>query len=145
MAEMIPDQQGRILLLTPAAPVAGADIVIAMPAGVRWRLKSFQAELTVDAIVATRVVELIIVVTGYELLRITTTRAQNASLTYVHAWHEGEAAQAVSGQLCRVGSLPKSYLINNSAVISTDTVNLQAGDQWDKVVMVVEEWIEPMS
>ncbi|MBA7620829.1 hypothetical protein ES703_28184 [subsurface metagenome] len=146
MAEMLPPEHGNLLLLQPASPGLGTDIVVTMPARVRWWLRSFQATLTTSANVADRVPELIISIGAIEVLRVTCAQSVAASSVFIFGWHEGERALAVTGQTSRVTALPRGYHINAGGSMATATVNLDAvGDQWSKIAVVVEEWIEPLA
>lgn len=145
MAEMIPDQHGRILLLNPANPAKGAEIVVTQPIRVRWALKSFQVKLATGLVVADRIPELYIQQDGVEAIRITGSQSLAASGTFIYGWMEGERALSVTGQTSRVTALPRKFYMNNQAVIGTLTVGIDMDDQYSNVVVVVEEWIEPLA
>lgn len=145
MAEMIPNQQGRIVVVQSADPSKGNEINYTQPARVRWRLKSFVATLVTDVTVADRLPELVIFLGVHEVLRITAAQPLGADSTFIYGWHEGERALALTDQTSRITALPRNYLLNNQAIIGTLTVNLQGNDNWSAAVIVAEEWIEPLA
>ncbi len=145
MGEMIPDQQGRIVVVQPAVPGMGADWNHQVPLRTRWHLKTVQCTLVTDIAVQDRVPELVITQNGIEVIRITASQVLAASLTFIFGWMEGERAAAVSGQTSRVAALPRGLHLNNQAVISVETVDLDIMDQWINAVIMAEEWIEPLA
>jgi len=145
MAEQIPVDQGRLVLIAPADPAMGDNPSITQPQRVRWKLKSFQATLITSVTVADRVPELTITVNALEVLRITASQGTAASLTFIYGWMAGERALAVTGQTSRVTALPRNYLVNNQSIIAITTVDIDPADQWQNIRLVVEEWIEPLA
>lgn len=145
MAEQLPQDQGRIVVIQPTDPAMGSNPTYTQPIRVRWHLKSYQAVLATEIAVADRIPELTITQDGVEVLRITASQLLAASSTFIYGWMEGERALAVSGQTSRVTALPRSYHLNNQAVIAIETKGIQIGDQWSGVVIVAEEWIEPLA
>lgn len=144
MAEQIPDQQGRIVVVQVAAPGVGFDWAYIMPIRTRWRLRSVQAQLTTSVVVANRLPELNLSIGGIDVLRVSSSQFQAASVIMLVGWMEGERALAIAGQTARVSPLPRGYLLNDQAEISVVTLGLDAGDDWVDIVIVAEEWIEPL-
>jgi len=144
MAQQIPDQQGRLVVTVVPNPGVGLDWAYAVPAQTRWRLRSVQATLTTSIVAGNRLPELAFAIGGNELLRISASQIQLASLAFITGWMEGERALAIVGQTSRVSSLPRGYLLNAGAQIAVFTVALNVGDQWSDIVIVSEEWIEPL-
>ncbi len=145
MGEMIPDQQGRIVVVVQAPPGVGFDPAYALENSVRWRLRSVQATLVTGADVVNRVPELTITQNGSEVLRITASQSIGANSVFIFGWMEGERAFAVTGQTSRVTALPRRFYMNNSAVVAIATVGLAMADSWGNMVISAEEWIEPMA
>jgi len=145
MAQQIPDQQGRIVVVVVPNPVVGADWNYAIPVRTRWRVRSVQATLQTSVFAANRIPELTFTIGVNELLRISASQQQVASLAFITGWMEGERASLIAGQTSRVTALPRGYLLNNQAVIAVVTVALDVNDQWSDIVIVAEEWIEPLA
>ena len=144
MAEMIPEDQGHIVLVDLGIVPAGTDPVFVMPDRVRWRLKSVQGILTTGVNVADRIPELSILFGANEVLRITASQLLAASGVFIFGWMEGERALAVAGQTSRVTALPRNFLLNNAATIQIITTAIDPADVWTDVFIVAEEWIEPL-
>ncbi len=145
MAEQIPSQQGRIVVVTVADPGAGVDWAFNLPIRVRWHLKRVQCKLTTGVDVAERVPELTITQGGVEVIRITASQSLAASLVFLYGWHEGERALAVTGQTSRVTALPRGLHLNDQAVIQVVTAGLTMTDDWTNIYIMAEEWIEPLA
>jgi len=144
LAEQIPDQQGRLRYIDLAVPGAGIDPAYTQDAATRWRLKSFLIEIVTSADVASRYPSLIVTVGGILTASFPLHEAISASKARILCWaNQGSETQNVANGTM-TGFLPGDYLVNNLAVISLDTVALQAADQYDAGRLVVEEWIEPL-
>lgn len=145
MAEQIPSQQGRIVVVQVANPGVGIDWAYVMPIRTRWRLRSVQAQLTTSVNIANRLPELNLSIGGIDVLRISSSQFQAASLIMLVGWMEGERALGIAGQTARVSPLPRGYLLNDQAEISVITLGMDAADEWINIVIVAEEWIEPLA
>ncbi|MBA7628749.1 hypothetical protein ES703_36244 [subsurface metagenome] len=145
MAEMIPDQQGRIVVVEAAPAGPGVDWTHTLPLRVRWRLRTIQATLVAGPDVVDRIPELTITQNGHEIIRITVSQSLAANLTFIYGWMEGERALAVTGQTSRVTALPRQLHLNNQAIIACVTVGLTLTDQWNDVIISAEEWMEPLA
>ena len=145
MGEMIPVDQGRLRILTPGSPVVGTDFSITQDAHVRWAIMSLFIALTTDATVAARIPELTFHLGAVEVLRLPSVSQQTASLTWLHSWVYKDTFTVPTGSTVRNQMLPKILLFNNQIVISTQTVAIQAGDQWSNPALIVQEWIEPLT
>lgn len=144
MLGQIPDQQGRILVINVPAPGIGFDWQYGMPVRTRWRVRSVQATLTTSVVVADRIPELFLAIGAEEVIRITASQLLAGGGAFIFGWMEGERALAIAGQTSRVTALPRGYLINNQGAIGVHTVALDVGDDWTNIIIVVEEWIEPL-
>lgn len=144
MSQQIPDEQGRLRVVTVANPGAGLDVAIVQDARVRWKVLALRLLYVADANVANRAVELVFTVGGLEVMRIGATTPHVAGLTRIHQWYMSDRASPQSGSTVQNEHIPIGLLINNGTTISTDTGNIQVGDQISDVRMMVEEWIEPL-
>lgn len=142
--EMIPDQQGRIRVITPIDPAPGVELVINQDSRVRWLLKSLKYTLVTDGTVQNRIPNLIIMAGAYEAMRFQsrTFQLQNSTTTYQYMNVYSAAKQPTDPT--QTEQWPSNILINDQAIILTAIVNLAAGDQIINVVLIVEEWIEPL-
>jgi hypothetical protein len=123
-------------------PIAGAEAIQAVPAGLRWRCDGWYATLVADATVINRVPH--VTVFDGTLTRIRSMSfgfavasqtvlfefaVENASLNSA----AGVYASPMSGDL--VGIAGESF--------RSLTTNLQAGDDWGAATVQVEEWVQP--
>jgi len=142
--EQIPDQQGRLRLITTAAPAVGTDVVIVQDARVRWLLRSFMVEFVADGTAANRVVNLGLEVGG-NIVTIWIPRTQIAAgITRTLCFVVGITAAAPTGGLVIGGHIPPRTLVNGQMTIRTIVTNIQVGDQFGISQLMVEEWIEPL-
>ncbi len=132
---------GWLHSLQQGNPVAGADWALNVNVTARMRVRALAATLTTSAAVANRQVEIIVddsVNTYYiddvpaNIVASTTTQITAADFnvptgivtTILHA------------------SIPSDLILPNPHRIRSNTVNLQAGDQWSNIWFHVEEWID---
>lgn len=133
---------GNALTITVANPAAGADWTQAVPVGARWRLVSWAATLTTSATVANR------------LVRAQITDAGNIP----YSW--GAPTQAVPASTAAIVSalqsttppvatetsvacvVPSNPYLFAGDKIGTNTLNIQAGDQWSNIRIKIEQWVE---
>lgn len=118
-----------------AAPAAGAESITTVPAGEEWTLDSWAANLTTNATVANRVIQLIIDDgAGNNIFQTTGNVAQAASLQILY---QGDAG-ATENTTVRTGNpfnylqleFPLGMVLKAGWRIRTLTTNIQAGDQW---------------
>jgi len=125
-----------------AAPAAGTDIGITVPAFRRWRLIGFAASLNTSAAAGMRQPTFSIADpagTGDAMNFPTPTVGPSFSGTVT--WGAGAGQIATPNVL--QGSLPVDVLVSGGWAIGTSTFGLQAGDQWGASTLFVEEWQAP--
>lgn len=119
-----------------AAPAAGVDWTITVPAGRLWRVIGVLATLTTAAAVATRVVRLQATDGNATYLDLAPAATQVISLVRVYQWAQGLQPLAIGGNI--TGALPDVVLQPGSILrVTTDAIN--AADQWSAPVVYVEE------
>lgn len=122
-------------------PAAGVEVIEAVPANARWRLRALRATLVTDATVATRTVNFIIDDGATTLLNFPGVTTQTATLTRAYNVAEyGFQPAAVGTDIFFY--IPFLVRLLQGWRIRTSTTNLQAGDNWGAPQMEVEEWIE---
>lgn len=145
MGEMIPDQQGRIVIHTITNPGAGVEFTVMLPVRVRWRVFMIYARFLPDANVITRSVRLVVGKGSVVYGRLNTTRNPVASINVNFTWYMAGHAYIPSGGNEGAGALPEKLLMNNMMTIKSSTTNLQVGDEWKDVTVMAEEWMEPLA
>lgn len=145
MAELIPSTQGRIRIVTVANPAVGADWTTTMPVRVRWELIAVRGQYVADANVANRDPALRIDSGATIMYEAPVDRQINAGETRRLSWGAGVGVISSGNGLVYNGSIPVGLMLNNAMKILTVTNQIQIGDQWSGVVLVVREWIEPLA
>lgn len=133
---------GALRSIQNAAPAAGADFTIAVPAGARWELLSLFATLTTAVAVANRVVTLTIDDGTHVFLKSSQQQQQAASLAWDYFWAPGDQNQSSGNVLLVTSSLPHRVFLGGGFNLNAVTANLQAADAWSAQQVLVREWIE---
>jgi hypothetical protein len=131
---------GVLRSITGTNPAAGLECSDTVPAGARWRLNSWFAQLTTDATVVNRTVALIIDDGANILFRVDASAAQTATQVRQYEAYATGVAPDVSGTAFR---LPAPFPLSLAAGsrIRTLTAGIVAGDDWTAPQMLVEEQI----
>jgi len=144
MAEMIAEDQGRILVPVIAAPGGGTEFLITLPLRTRWRVMSVIARFTTSVDVVDRHAILRIGLGADAYVTCPTGAAMVASQIYTVCWFAGAYIPPVTGGLYLMGNLPEKLLLNDQMWITSETTGMVIGDQWNNIFALVEEWIEPL-
>ena len=145
MAEQIPDQQGRLLVINGVPSGPGVEIVVAQPVRVRWRVLGVYATYQASLIVASRLPRLVVTMGGLVVFSAPVRRPFTAGTLMTMVWLPvfADIGQTEFDQ--EFGVLLPFFYLNNQAVIATVTVNMDAGDQYTAFNVFVEEWMEPLA
>lgn len=132
---------GRLRSITGTNPAAGVEISETVPAGVRWRLMAFSAQLVASAVVATRQPFLLIDDGTTTFFAVGSGGSNTASQTIRHGWAPVGATFA-AGSPGYMSVLPDTLVVGAGSRFRTQTSGLDPGDDWGAPQYVVEEWIE---
>ena len=133
---------GLIRSVAGADPAAGAEILVTVPAGARWRLVGLIATLVTDNTVVNRVVSLVIDDGAAALYRAAAQTVQTASLTVIYSFGAGLPSAATAGGVS-INPLATDLLLAAGYRVRSITTGIVAGDNWGAPQLLVEEWIEP--
>lgn len=131
---------GYVHLVSGSNPAAGAECSESVPTNSRWRLIAVYLNLTTDATVATRTINLIIDNGTSIIWKGAAWGSQTASQSPTYSAAQALNPDSSSGS--RQQSLPSNNLLFAGYRIRTLTTNLQAGDDYAIPRYLVEEWIE---
>lgn len=133
------DGAGTLRSILGSVPAAGADISESVPAGARWQLLSLFAQLTTAVAVANRQVNLTLD-DGVNIFYETPNGpVQAASLIWEYNFAPlGFAAAVVLTDVAM--HYDNAQIIAPGFRIRTDTVSIQAADQWTAPQYLVREW-----
>lgn len=135
------EEPGLMRTIVGTNPAAGAEISESVPTDARWRLVGTRFQLVTDGTVINRRVQVSIDDGVNVQLHTGATDVQVAGETKTYnagAWGAWQAD--VSNQ--RWLALPPDIELLGGYRIRTDTLNLQAGDDYGAPVLLVEEWID---
>lgn len=136
------DGPGWLHSVQQANPAAAADWVIAVPAAARWRISSFAATLVTSATVATRTVRLqFLDGAANVVMQSGPTATVAASLTTRFSGFPGQSTTVIDTTTVNL-AMPGLPILPAGFQVASNTLGIQAGDQWSAIWFQVEEWIE---
>jgi len=136
------DGGGALRVIAGTQPAAGAEISETVPTGARWQLLSFKFTFTTSATVANRTSSLTID-DGANIFNLAGGNAvQAASATTVQSWASGQPNVANQPTNALGYPLATPLYLPAGARIRTQTLSIQAGDQYSAIQYLVREWIE---
>ena len=134
---------GAIVSVTGTTPGAGAEISETVPSNARWELLSIKYSLTTSATVATRNTSLLADDGSNVFWQGTQSGSgQAASLTYQYCHFPG-ATQVAGQSVIDIFASPTGLQLTAGFRLRTNTLNLQAGDQYTAPQYLVREWLTP--
>jgi hypothetical protein len=132
---------GRLRSVTGTDPAAGAEASDTVPAGLRWRLITYQITLVTSAVVNARNPSLIID-DGANIVHQSGANATTpASTTARYLWGAGVGAFGSTGN-GNQGALPDNLTLPGGFRLRTSTALIDAGDNYGAPQFLVEEFIE---
>lgn len=137
------DCVGISRIIQGTTPAAGAEISETVPASAKWRVASIRFSLTTSAAVANRVVNVAFDDgSGFIFAATGVTFNQTASLTFVYNFAQGYAGVTGAGTPAAV-QLPSPMFLPQFFRFRTQTVGIQAADQYTPPIYMIEEWLQP--
>jgi hypothetical protein len=146
------DGTGYVHVEQDLGPAAGANPIVTMPLGARWRVIAAGAVLTTSAAAGTRRPYLrfrlnVGLGTVATVWQGPSSLPQPASTAVFHTWGAGMPGTADPNALIGLGSIPTGLqlmtLDDPDSAIDVNTVGIQAGDQWGVFSVLLEEWRHP--
>ena len=135
------DGRGAIRSITGTDPVAGAEVLEVVPTDAFWRVRSMNVSLVSDATAVARVVRATIDDGSAVYFQSNPEFTQGASLTSEYTMGAFGGGAGLNSAFLRVPLLVDT-LMPAAHRIGTDTVSLQAGDNYGAPQLLVEEWIQ---
>ena len=130
---------GVVRVVTQPNPAAGADFTVNVPAGVMWKIISGQATLTTSATVATRIPQIQLTSQGHDIGVYPGNETDAASITAVVTFSQCLPSVSAPGGLNNSTIALPTYPLVQGDTFGSDTVALQAGDQWSAIAFAIEE------
>ena len=138
----VPQSQGDIIYQLVADPGGGAEWTFTMPDRVRWRLMSVKMKLTADANVADRYVSVKITHDTDLIMRMVMDTPVTNNVSVIITFNGGGSVKASLSGGVVYASMGANIIINDGCVIASHTKSMQVGDQYEDVVITVQEWID---
>lgn len=136
---------GYVYGFSQSAPAVGVDQAVTVPNNTRWRVRAAWCQLTASAGVANRDVTIVIGVGGTWTWQATSLAAVTASQVVIFSIGAVTPYTELLGTF-QILPIPPDIVLQYSSFgsggMSTVTTNLQAGDQWSAIRMLVEEWLD---
>jgi hypothetical protein len=123
---------GNVRQITGTTPAAGAEINEVVPSSTRWRVVAFTFSLVTSATVANRTTSS------------PNSKLQPASTTITFVGTPGGTFTddlIASPAETIVLTMPPSHWLETNGHVRTNTLNIQAGDQYSAPLYYVEEWV----
>lgn len=136
------DSGGYLRQIVGASPAPGAENSEVVPTGARWELVSFHALLVTSAAAGGRQPRLLMTFGGTNaqvILPAPGTLGPSAAMNFL--WTQGVPWQLGSLVDC-LAPLATNISLSAGTVISTNTLTMNAADNYDAPVYVVREWLE---
>lgn len=137
------DGGGLIKLVTGTTPAAGANWSETVPNEELWLVNSIRTQFTTDATVATRNVTLRVSLGVSKILDLAPIESQTASQIRSYTWMPAPGDVDPSVSTFKINTLPLQFYALPTTVISVDTSQLKAGDQWAAPTLIVKKWVRP--
>lgn len=134
------DGRGYIYQANASEPAPGVAITITVPAGARWVVRSLYGELQTSAAAGNRqvIMEAIINTSVFQVPAPSVQPASTDSF-YTFAPIGGAGFGPVTQQ---VGPSPFEIYFPAGSVLELRCPNMQAGDQFIQMQLIVEEWVD---
>jgi hypothetical protein len=129
---------GYMANTTSADPAAGAEISYTLPGINERRIQSIRFTLVTSAGVANRRVHVVFTQGGVKVLEVISPIDQVASTTKLYTVIAGEIGTVTNDDNDIIMQIPNNLCVPVNMVISTETTNLQAGDNFSTMVLWAE-------
>jgi hypothetical protein len=136
------DGAGALRSITGATPSAGAEVSETVPTGARWELLSIIWTFVTAVAVANRFADITLDDGANVFFRCGPTIAQAASTTQIYNSFQGAGPVTRDGNTVVERSLPIGVRLGAGYRIRSNTLAIQAADQYSAVQYLVREWIE---
>ena len=135
---------GFIDLKTSANPAAGAEITYSIAAGRSQLIKAIDFSITTDANVANRRVHIVFSMFSTRICEVFSDVDQAAGTTRVYSvMAMGDIPDRIDDNDIII-PMPANILLTGAATITTETTNIQVGDNISAANVLVEEWLEAL-
>ena len=136
------DGSGAVRTIAGTIPAAGGEILETVPTGARWELMSFNCGLTPGVLFAKRIPILKAASPALLIFELVASDGIDAPNSLRFSWTSGIGVTGLVSGARLQQSLPVAFPLLSGAVIATNTLNLDASDQYTFLHYTVREWLE---
>ncbi|MBZ5560176.1 MAG: hypothetical protein LAO77_23205 [Acidobacteriia bacterium] len=136
------DGVGCLRSISGTQPGAGAEISEVVPAGARWELLAFEADLATSAAAANRVPQLTIDDGANVYARVPINNNETASHTWRNSFQAGVPLNFDGTRFLVTAPLLAGIRLAAGHRIKTVTSAIDVGDQWSAPQYLVREWFD---
>lgn len=133
--------KGLIAIATSADPAAGAELSFTVAAGTSYKLLAIRFSLVTAAVAASRRVHIVLTVDAIKVLDTFGTTDQIISETKVYSCFPMAGLTASSNGDDILIPIPKDLILTPGSIITTETTNLDGGDDFSVMQLFVERSI----
>lgn len=133
--------KGNIEMVYSADPAAGVELSLTVPAYENWKVRAISFNLVAAAVAASRIVHLVFETASYPMYNVIAGTAVTSGQTkrFSGIPHFNSLALADDNDI--IIPLPGDLVLPGNAVIKTETTALNAGDNFDSMLVLVEKYI----
>lgn len=131
---------GEIRTVTSADPAAGSQISLSVTTGEIWKILSMRATFVTDATVATRFPHMIFDSGGGMIIDALSSTGQTASQTINYSVSKAPFMVDAADDNDITIPLPEDIYVLSGGTIDTSVTNMQAGDNWGTLKVMVQRF-----
>jgi hypothetical protein len=133
---------GNLREVTVANPAAGADWSLTVPSLTRWRIQNFNAQLVIANAGVARIIRAQLKTGAGVVMHQAAAQQTGAVNTTVQvSGSSGQITSVVDTTTLNL-PLPGQVVVASGEILAVSTSNINAGDQWSNIRVLVEEWLD---
>lgn len=132
---------GSLATYAASVPLAGHEWSITLPANTRWKVISILASLATSAAVANRTPGVFVQSAG-ALIWQAMPQGAVAAAQVANASYSSTPTQNAASPLFLNNALPSPCYLSGTARLGSQTLNIDAADQYGAINLLVEEWLD---
>lgn len=136
------DGAGAPRSITVSNPAAGSEWSQVVPTGARWKIVAVVAQLVTSAAVATRSVRLFLDDGANVFFATPAAATQAAGATVAYSYGDGAGGPITADAAFIEAPLPNDCYLLGGFRIRSKTANIDVGDQYSLITLLVQEWQE---
>jgi hypothetical protein len=136
----VPDEIGNVRAIASADPAAGVECSITVPTLVIWRVLAVRVQLVAAAAAASRRVHLVFTRATTGIIDCFSSVDQIISETKVYSAYPSQGNLSLTNDNDIIIPIPNNIILREADTITTETFNINAGDNFGVMTALVEEF-----